>query len=246
MGPNRSNCEIKMFKKFAKDWLLPPKVATAIKHLRGGRYYGVGNLDALIKQYVDLENGFYIEIGANNGIDQSNTMYFEKYRGWRGILIEPIPHKFLECRANRSPRNIFVCAACVSFDYSDKYVELEYSNLMTSSEILTPRSFNAKAHATSGYPDTISFPSRALTLQHILDTHAAPQTIDLFSLDVEGAELEVIGGIDFSTRRFSNIVVETWDIEAVTERMRVAGYNPRTQLSSHDYLFQPNSQPPAS
>ena len=37
---------------------------------------------------------FYIEIGANDGVSQSNTKYLELFYDWRGILIEPIPSVF--------------------------------------------------------------------------------------------------------------------------------------------------------
>ncbi len=34
--------------------------------------------------------GFYLEIGAYNGVELSNTYFFEAI-GWNGILIEPDP-----------------------------------------------------------------------------------------------------------------------------------------------------------
>jgi hypothetical protein len=35
----------------------------------------------------DKDNGFFIELGANDGLMQSNTAFFEFTRGWTGILI---------------------------------------------------------------------------------------------------------------------------------------------------------------
>ena len=43
------------------------------------------------------ENGFYIELGAFDGITQSNTYFFELNRGWKGILIEPSKTSFELC-----------------------------------------------------------------------------------------------------------------------------------------------------
>ena len=47
-------------------------------------------LDIKLDEIFDSKkNGFFIELGANNGLTQSNTAFFEKYRNWSGILIEP-------------------------------------------------------------------------------------------------------------------------------------------------------------
>ena len=87
--------------------------------------------DKKMLKYLKKQNGYFIEIGANNGIDQSNTYLLELKKNWKGILVEPSPNKFIECIKNRSSKNKFYCNACVSFDYKEKYVPITYSNLMT-------------------------------------------------------------------------------------------------------------------
>ena len=72
-----------------------------IHNFRKRRSFGLDKLDVKLEQYVDFDNGFFIEAGANDGIKQSNTLYFEKYRNWRGLLIEPIPELAMKCRKNR-------------------------------------------------------------------------------------------------------------------------------------------------
>ena len=55
------------------------------------RSFSASEIDQQVFQYLGKRKlGFYIEIGANNGIDQSNTKMLEVYYGWRGVLIEPI------------------------------------------------------------------------------------------------------------------------------------------------------------
>ena len=76
---------------------------------------------------------FYIEIGANDGISQSNTKYLELYDGWNGILIEPIPDVYSKLVRNRSASNIFVNSACCSFDYPNSSMTFLYANLMSIS-----------------------------------------------------------------------------------------------------------------
>ena len=48
-------------------------------------------------KYINYKKGFYIECGANDGVNQSNTWYFEKTK-WKGILIEPVNEVFKELK----------------------------------------------------------------------------------------------------------------------------------------------------
>ena len=45
----------------------------------------------VIKHYNFKENGFFVEIGANDGISLSNTYLLEKKYNWKGLCIEPLP-----------------------------------------------------------------------------------------------------------------------------------------------------------
>jgi len=54
-----------------------------IKLFKGG-YFALNDLDKKLEKYVNYDNGFFVELGANNGIDQSNSLYFELNRGCRG------------------------------------------------------------------------------------------------------------------------------------------------------------------
>jgi hypothetical protein len=53
------------------------------------KYYSLNNIDKKMLKYLNFDNGYFIECGANDGIRQSNTLYYEKEKGWRGVLIEP-------------------------------------------------------------------------------------------------------------------------------------------------------------
>ena len=81
------------------------------------RYFGLNNLDEKLEKYLNFDNGYFVELGANNGVNQSNTLYYEKYKGWKGVLVEPTLHNYLMCRQNRSSKNKFFCNACTSFAY---------------------------------------------------------------------------------------------------------------------------------
>src|SRR5450631_929326 len=78
-------------------------------------HLALNDLDQKLKRYLDFENGFFIEAGGNDGLTQSNTYWFERFRGWRGILVEAVPDQARRCAKNR-PRADIVNAALVAAD----------------------------------------------------------------------------------------------------------------------------------
>ena len=216
---------------------------SAIKRLLAGKYSGLNQLDRKLEKYVDYNNGYFVELGANDGLKQSNSLYFEKYRGWRGLLIEATPQNFLKCRRNRAQRSDVYCAACVSFDYDQEFVRMVYSDLMTApinskSDINDPR-----AHAQLGRQylskDEINFEFGAIarTLNSLLLEASSPNQIDFLSLDVEGFEQEVLQGVNHETFRFKYILVECRDVDRMSTYLNNNGYHLVEKLSVHDYLF---------
>jgi len=72
-------------------FLLRNKLLTKLFRIR---YFALNNLDKSLETFIDFNNGYFVELGANDGVNQSNTLYFEHFRGWRGVLIEPCPPNF--------------------------------------------------------------------------------------------------------------------------------------------------------
>lgn len=205
-------------------------------------YFGLNNLDQKMEQYIGKPGGFFVELGANDGVTQSNTLFYERTYGWRGVLIEPIPHQYLRCILNRSPENKFFCNACVGFSYSEKFVELVFSNLMTSGVGLDS-DLDPFEQARKGEQfldpriKSFSFGAVAKTLTQILSEANAPGVIDFLSLDVEGAEREVLAGLDHSRFRIQYMLIESRAPERIHAHLSEHGYTFLSQMSEHDYLF---------
>ncbi len=216
------------------------------KRVLQGRYYSLNLLDRKLEKYVDYDSGYFVELGANDGVTQSNSLYFEKYRNWRGLLIEPAPQNFLKCRKNRSVVNSIYCAACVSFQYDQEFVRIAYSNLMSTpvsleSDIQDPHAHAQLGNQFLGKGETVfEFGAVARTLNSLLLDAQAPKTIDFLSLDVEGAELEVLKGIDHQNFRCKYILVECRDFPRLDAYLVSCGYRFVESLSSQDYLFAAN------
>lgn len=208
-----------------------------------GGYFALNDLDRKLEKYIGYDKGYYVELGANDGVNQSNTYHFELERGWSGVLIEPSPHNYLACKARRGDMNHVYCNACVPFDYKDRFVEMSYANLMTVSEQLETDLSDKTDHLERGREflpekqDVFQFGALAATLTSLLERANAPNLIDLLSLDVEGAELDVLKGVDWSKFRFKYVLVECRDLGRMEEFLSQHGYSLAEKLSEHDYLF---------
>ena len=182
---------------------------------------GCGFLSSVGLEHVDMQlvsilkwkkNGFFIEAGANDGIRQSNTYYFEKVLRWNGLLVEPIPSQAEKCRKNRSNSQV-VNAALVRHDYPSETVRIEMADLMSvvndgNIEPALVESHVARGREVQHLEQQDSIEIKAITLAKLLNDLKVTH-VDFFSLDVEGYETEVLRGIDFSTITFDYIFVET-------------------------------------
>jgi FkbM family methyltransferase len=226
--------------------LRPRALWRSTKHLLNpkSKYYGLGELDKKLESLFDHDDGYFVELGANDGIAQSNTLHLERHRRWRGVLVEPVPHNYLRCCANRSRRNRIFCNACVSFDYRDRYVEMVYSNLLSCPIGLESDIGDPMEHARFGRrflaetEQIFTFGALARPLNELLIEAEAPRSIDLLSLDVEGAEMEVLKGVDHSQFRFKYMCVESRSSDTLIEYLASNGYRLVEQVSNHDYLFR--------
>jgi len=223
--------------------LLPKIIRSKIeKNLKF--FYSANSLDKKMLKYINYNNGTYIEVGANDGILQSNTYFYEKKKNWSGLLIEPIYKKFLQLKKNRSGKNFFANYALVSFNYKKKKILLEYSDLMTTT-ISKKNEIDINNNITTGkkhlniYEKEKIFSAKTTTLNSLLKKNNMPEVIDFFSLDVEGYELEVLKGINFNIYKFRYILVECINnSKKIKNFLQINNYKFVEKLSDIDYLFR--------
>ena len=164
-------------------------------------------------------NGFFIELGATDGVVLSNTYFFEKVLGWNGICIEPNPSFHSALTRNRSCN---ISKFCVS-DKDDETLDFAICG-HTSGAMITAGPFTKSNHIIK---------VATKTLRSILQLYSAPTTIDYLSLDVEGHEYEVMRHFPFNEYIIQCITVEHNEPHTGPEmRMKI-----RKLLEENGYVF---------
>ncbi|KAL5016063.1 hypothetical protein ScPMuIL_005652 [Solemya velum] len=148
-------------------------------------------LNEIMKYKTD---GFFLEAGAADGEEISNTLYFETERNWTGLLIEPDPIAYTLLQTKH--RKAYSINSCLAANVS----KMEFHTEFLIGGLQDVVKENIKKFAS-------------MTLQcfplHVIMQAINHKTVDLFSLDVEGAEPHVLRGIDFNKVDIKVLVIES-------------------------------------
>ncbi|WP_284757531.1 FkbM family methyltransferase [Agrobacterium sp. fls2-241-TYG-188a] len=203
---------------------------------RGKTFFGLDELDRKIAAHLPAGGGLMVEVGANDGINQSNSLYFER-KGWKTVLIEPSPAIFARCKKNRPLADV-INAACVSSSYKGETVRFIDVGLMSMVDgargsLAEQKQWIQRGETLQELKSTeLLVPARSLS--SILAERNI-ERVDLLSLDVEGYELEVLDGLDFSKYRPALIVVEDSKGGEVTSAICGHGYEVVVVLNERNF-----------
>jgi hypothetical protein len=138
----------------------------------------------ILSKFEKDYSGFFLDIGANDGVSISNTYLLEQ-NGWNGICIEPNIQEFKKLNESRKSNNYQVCIS----DFNGKCYFHE-------------NGFFGKIHGKNqGNTD-------CFTLEYFLDDISSPKIIDYASIDVEGGELDIIKDFPFDKYFIKYITIE--------------------------------------
>jgi FkbM family methyltransferase len=167
----------------------------------------------LIQRFFDGAHGFFVEVGANHPFEGSQSWHLEQ-RGWKGILVEPLPGHAENLRQMRNAK-VF-CAACSSPGNAGRQLPFYVADKLSS--------LDRNRMAPGSRPESV-IEVRIRTLNDILVEAGAPQPIDFLSVDVEGHEVEVLSGLDLTRWRPRLILLEDHVSDLSTHRfVKSAGY----------------------
>lgn len=141
--------------------------------------------------------GYFVELGALDGVRNSNTIFLEQRYGWTGICIEAHAEAYRELVENRSCIRV---QACVD-DRSHRVTFHARRESRGESGIVAEGTDNRHARFNLVQMETV-------TLTQILRDHEAPPVMDYLSLDTEGSELRIMRSFDHGSYRFRCMTIE--------------------------------------
>lgn len=198
---------------------LEPKGSDKKLTLKGVEWFSQVGQD---KVMVDLigENGYFIDLAANDAVEFSNTLALEKSHGWKGLCVEPNPAYWYRLGHRTG------CTVVGAMVGGDSPISKEpravrfrgvYGGL---TDTMDARLANRKKEppAPTEYRYMVSF-------ETLLEKFSVPSTIDYLSLDVEGAEYLVMEKFPFDRYLIRVLTVER------------PSANLRDLLQAHGYMF---------
>ena len=147
----------------------------------------------IAQRYINQKSkdGTYVELGACDGLQYSNSLFFNKALGFKGVLIEPGPDQYARLQGNR-PDDITLHGA-VSSSKKGSLLLLGDSPLAGISETMALGHYHRWRTALEGLQTMVP----VLRLDDVLKEHKVKH-VDLLSVDVEGGELAVLETMDWS------------------------------------------------
>jgi FkbM family methyltransferase len=177
--------------------------------------------DLFVRWRLDNKvGGFFVEFGATNGVDLSNTYSLEKQLAWKGILAEPA-----KCWHDRLAQNR-QCAIDTRCVWETSGATLTF-NEVEMAELSTVQSFSQGDQHSAIREKGKTYDVHTISLNDLLAEHNAPGVIDFLSIDTEGSELLILKSLNADRYRFNIITVEhnfTPQRELIFELLTSRGY----------------------
>jgi FkbM family methyltransferase len=161
------------------------------------------------KLFKRMENGVFVEVGAVDGYHFSNTVFFEKHRKWTGLCIEPNPTEFKKLKSSKR--------TCVKENYAIDTKESKVDFLAIDGygkglsgivDKYDEKHLKRINEETKGHKSKKNFYKvKTIPLQKLFDIHGLDY-IDYCSIDVEGAEFQVLNSIDFKKTYIKCFTIE--------------------------------------
>jgi hypothetical protein len=223
--------------EFVRTLIKPPsKLPLNLINKNAEDYSQLGQSSYMNTIFNSKRNGFFIESGAHDGESLSNSLYFEKKFNWTGLLIEPLANSFKELSTKN--RNAYTLNACIAkkkpfvakfrvvnvFSGRQDQMNVDQVNYIDN---------NVDKNTVIEYMPCFSLN----TILHAINV----KNVDMFSLDIEGGEWDVIESIDYSKYNINLFCIEWYHLkdnkQKIHNHLLKNGYKFVSE-KEYDYFYQ--------
>ena len=186
--------------------------------------------------FCGKRNGIFVDIGAYDGEKFSNSLFFERYMGWRGLCVEPLPSAFAELVAKRQAICRQVCIGDFEgeADFTEVDAGIDEKMLSGLTQQFDSRHVDRLTRVST---NTVHRKVAVKRLSSLLTEHDLLH-VDYCSIDTEGSELNIIADLDLKKFAISVLTIENnYDDVRLPQLMAAKGYDFVTKLE-HDYVFR--------
>tara|TARA_Y100001980_G_C14498826_1_gene275029 strand:+ start:304 stop:1158 length:855 start_codon:yes stop_codon:yes gene_type:complete len=168
-------------------------------------YFSEAGQDMLVKEnfFKDQKSGFFLEIGAFNGIEGSNCYHFEKFMNWQGIAVEASPLQFEKLKKNRNCKLMNVALGSENKQVEFYEVIEGFTQMSGINNLNFKNSFERIKKNSDSKINKINIECK--TFENLIPSD---QIIDLISIDIEGNEPDVLSSINFDKYQIKVIILE--------------------------------------
>ena len=192
----------------------------------GGNFFSQAGQDRLIDRVLDSKTGgVFVDVGGYDGVAGSNTLFFEMFRGWTGILIEPSPTQLEKAKSVRKCPCLGVAVAGSGTSDKADFMEITkgFTQMSGFLDSYDPKLLT-QVRADPRHEEVIHVLSKK-PLAAVLNEQKLSK-IDFLSLDVEGSEASILESFPFADFDIDIITIENnTQNAAIPELMRDNGYD---------------------
>jgi len=203
-----------------------------------GAYHSQYGQDVFIAKLLEgrVGKGFFVDIGAYDGVTNSNTLLLEKQFGYRGLLVEPNPLAAAKARVARVSEvvncGVGEISGALRFMACSGYGEqLSCFREFADQEHLKRIACEQMAHGFA----VEEFIVDVVPLKDLLSMRQIC-SITVLSVDAEGAEYTILKSFPFSSVRVSVVVVEANNPDDVEKTLEENGFILRAVVGT-DMVF---------
>lgn len=188
------------------------------------QYFSVAGQDMFLDQYVfeTKRNGVFVDVGAYDGVTGSNSLFFEVFRGWSGLLIEPVPTHLERIQGWRSAQALGHAIGAENDQEEFMTVRQGFTQMSGFLDEYDPEAL-ARVRAHPEHKERVTrLPRRKLG--DILAEEGIEQ-VDLLSMDLRGGAAEIIAGLDLEACQIEVFCIDNPSHDASLHKlMKSRGY----------------------